>query len=299
MYKLIGLLIFGLFANFLTAQELDCQITVNTQKLSGTNKARFKTLERSLTELVTDKSWTRDRFEDNEKIKSKLIITIDSEQEPNVFRGNIQIQSLRPVFNSDYETTMLNHKDNDLEFEYLENELLEYNKSDVSSNLVAVIAYYVHMILGLDYDSFSKNGGSRYFSEAEEIVSRRSIANTGGWSATSRDRVNRYRLIEDIRSPQFKALRDCIYRYHRHGLDKMSSNPKEALEAITQSLEGLQEVYEVVPSSAGLRMFFDAKSDEIVGLYKASSAAERQKIYDLLARIDPGHINEYKALITD
>jgi hypothetical protein len=215
------------------------------------------------------------------------------------FKGTIQVQSRRPVFNTSYNTTMLNFQDNNLHFRFREYEKIEFSESTHLNNLSSILAFYAYVIIGLDYDSFSLLGGTEYFQKAERIVSNAQNAVERGWKAYEGNRKNRYWLIENLLNPKYKPLREAIYKYHRLGLDVMSEKTAEGRAEIAESLVLLQRVYREKPDPYlfALQLFFDAKSDELVNIFSESFPTEKARVVNILTEIDNANASKYKKII--
>jgi hypothetical protein len=300
-YKLLLLFTVLLLQTTIYAQEFNCNVQVVSPQIQGSNKQVFQTLQTAIYEFMNTRAWTNNIFEMDERIECNIYITISEYDNIDNFKGEIQVQSRRPVYNSSYNTTMFNYRDRDLEFRYIEFEPLEFNPSMHSSNLTSILAYYAYIILGLDYDSFSLLGGTSYYKIAEKIVQNAQNAPEKGWkSIQSTDRRNRYWLINNILDSKYEPVREFIYKYDRQGLDMMSSNPAEARKAIVESLEVLQNMYRNKPDPFMYfyQLMFDARSEEIVKVFSEGFAEEKQRAYKILIEIDPANKNKYDIILT-
>lgn len=287
------LLSFGLLT---TAQELRCNIQVISSQVQGTNRQVFQTLQSELFEFMNNRAWTEHIYSNEERIECNILINIQ-EQIGNEFSGSIQIQSRRPVYNSSYNSSVFNYKDNDVKFEYIEYEPLEFSLSENKSNLTSMLAYYAYIIIGLDYDTFSEQGGTPYFQNAERIVNNAQNAPEKGWKAFE-GRKNRYWLVENLLNNDYKDIRTFLYRYHRHGLDKMHEEAAEGRAEIAESLELLQEVYREKPDPFMFlfELIVDIKSDEIVNVFSESFPEEINRVQNIMVEIDPSHADRYEKL---
>ena len=277
-------------------QELRCNIQVVSSQIQGTNKQVFQTLQTAIYEFMNNTAWTNHVFTNEERIDCNILINLQNHS-GDEFRGSIQVQSRRPVFNTSYNTTVLNFKDDDLKFNYVEFEPLEFSISEHRSNLTSLLAYYAYIIIGLDYDTFSLMGGTEYFQNSEKIVTNASNAPEKGWKAFE-SRKNRYWLVENILNDRYKGLREFSYRYHRLGLDVMESKEAKGREEIAESLNLLQKIYRQKPDPY---LFFydlvmDAKSDEFVNIFSESFMAEADRVYKILVEIDPTRADKYKKI---
>ena len=280
------IILFFLLLSFgiIRAQELNCTVTVNAQKLSNANQQVFKTLETSLSEFVNQTHWTNKTFKQNEKIDCSMYITISSNSSDQ-FVATIQVQSSRLVYNSSYSSPILNYNDKDFSFTYTEFENLNFNPASFESNLVSVVSFYSYIILGMDADSFVPLSGDSYFETAQNIANVAQQSNYKGWGQAD-GYQNRYFLINDLLSPTFSEIRQTIYKYHS-GLDLMSQDLKAAKEKIKDGLLNLSKVNASRPNAFLTRVFFDAKSDEIVSIFSGGPSISISDLIDSLNKISP------------
>ncbi len=267
------------------SQEIDCQIVVNSDLVNQTNQQIFKTLEQSLREFLNTQTWTNAEILTQEKITCSLIFTFTAYSD-NQFEGTLQIQSQRPIFNSNYDSPMLNFLDKDIVFSYQEFEPLFYNAASFESNLTSLISFYVYLILGLDADSFQQNGGTPYFEQAQRIVNLAQQSKLKGWNQNDGNR-NRYWIIDTILSNTYREFRQSIYDYHRKGLDNMTEDPKAGKEAIINVINQLEELYVRRPNALLLQMFFDSKAEEIVNILSGGPEIPTQEVVTKLKKIAP------------
>jgi hypothetical protein len=279
------------------SQELRCNVQVITNQIQGTNKQKFTTLQRAVYEFLNGRNWTNNVFNNQERIEANIMINLTEEISSDEFRGTIQIQSRRPVFNSSYNSVLFNYLDNNLHFRYVEHETLEFSETQHLSNLTSILAFYVYIILGLDYDSFSLNGGTEYFQKAETIVSNAQNASERGWKSFESNR-NRYWLASNLRDPKYAPVREFNYRYHRLGLDRMSERPSEARAVIAESLFLIQKVYREKPDPFMhlLQVVFDAKSDEMINVFSETNPDEARRVATLLREVDPANTPKYQKI---
>lgn len=283
MYKIITfllLLTFGLSQ----AQQLNCTVTVNSQKLSNANQQVFKTLEASVSEFVNKTDWTGQSFKQNEKINCSMYITVLSNNSDQ-FTATIQVQSSRPVFNSSYSSPVLNYNDKDFSFRYTEFENLIFNPSSFDSNLVSVLAFYSNIILGMDADTFVLQSGNPNFEVAQNISNVAQQGGYKGWTQSDGNQ-NRYFLINDLLSPTFVDIRQTLFDYHT-GLDLMSQDLKASKEKIKASLFNLSKLNNSRPNAFLTRIFFDAKSDEIVSIFSGGPSITISDLVDNLNKVSP------------
>lgn len=277
------------------AQELRCNISVSSQRIQGANQNLFRTMQSDLYEFMNNRKWTEHVYSYDEKIRCNIAIRLDEQLSADEFRGSIQVQLKRPIFNSSYETTILNIKDNDFHCRYVEFQPLEFNETSNRDNLTNILAFYAYVILGFDYDSFSLEGGTPFFQKAQAIVNNSQNAREKGWKAFESER-NRYWLLENIMNKSYSDYRQCMYTYHRDGLDLMSDKPEEGRANIAQSLRDIQKVFRRRPSLYILQMFFDSKADELVNIFSKSFPDERNRVMTILNEVDPSNGSKYEKI---
>jgi len=282
-------MIFG----FVQGQELNCTVTVNAQKLSNANQQVFKTLETSLSEFVNQTHWTGLTFKQNEKINCSMYITISSNNSDQ-FVATIQVQSSRPTYNSTYASPILNFNDKDFSFSYTEFESLNFNPAVFESNLVSVVSFYSYIILGMDADSFMPSGGTPYLEIAQNISNVAQESGYRGWKQTDGNQ-NRYFLINDLLSPAYSEVRQTEYEYHS-GLDIMSQDLKAAKEKIKNALLNLGKLNESKPNAYLTRVFFDAKSDEIVSIFSGGPSVSISDLVDNLNKTSPLNSSKWASI---
>jgi hypothetical protein len=278
-----------------SAQEINARITINSDKIQGTNKQVYTSLQNTLTEFVNNRKWTDATFSANEKIDCTMTIVIN-EHTDNNFKSEIQVQARRPVYNSGYTTTLLNFQDRQLDFEYVEFSPLEYTNNTLESNLTATIVYYVYLILGLDFDSFSPKGGTDFFRQALQIVTlTQSQPGWNGWKAFESDR-NRHAIITALTESAADSFREMWYNYHRKGLDEMAANADRGRTSILETLPALEQLKSARPSSVLLQIFSDAKLDEVIAIYSKANMQEKQAGFKMLSTLYPTSSTRLEAL---
>lgn len=281
--KIVTLLVFLIFG-FTQAQQLNCTVTINTDRLPNPNQQVFKTLQTSLSEFVNKTDWTGSVLKQNERINCSMYITLSSNSSDQ-FSGTIQVQASRLIYNSTYSSPIFNYNDKDFSFRYTEYEPLLFNPTTFDSNLVSVVSFYSYMILGIDADTFQMGGGSSYLETAQNISN---VAQQGGFKGWSQaDGVqNRYFLINDMLSPTYSDLRQTMFLYHS-GLDNMSQDLKAAKEKIKSSILLIGKLNSVKPNAFLTRIFFDAKSDEIVSVFSGGPSIPVTDLTDVLNKVSP------------
>lgn len=285
------------FANALVceAQDVKAYVRINTEKIEGTNKDIYNELSNDLTEFINSRRWTDATFTDDERIECTFVITLEKAAGES-YSGSLQVQASRPVFNSGYSTTLFNFLDNNFSFTYEQYQKFEFNENVYESNLLSTIAYYVNIILGLNFDSFSRYGGNRYFEKAELIVSLAQTSDDIGWKAFDSDR-NRYALVSNYQDERLKKLRDIIYEYHRFGLDEMVNSVEKGRTNIYNILPYLKEMNRAVPYSIALQLFLEAKTNELLDMFKPATSKEKKDVYDILQSIMPTQSNKFQELL--
>lgn len=277
------------------AQELRCNVTVSGRGIEGANQNLFRTMQSDLYEFMNNRKWTDHVYSYDEKIKCNILIRLDEQVSSDEFKGSIQVQLTRPIYNSDYTSTILNIKDNDFQCQYQEYQPLEFNETSNRNNLTNILAYYAYVILGFDYDTFSEEGGTEFFIKAQSIVGNSQNASEKGWRSFESER-NRYWLIENVLNQSYSSYRACMYNYHRMGLDMMSARVEEGRANVASSLRDIQKVFRRRPSTYIVQMFFDAKADELANIFSKSYPDERNRVMAILNEVDPSNARKYEKI---
>lgn len=291
---------FILLSNVVFGQELNCRIQVVSQQIQSSNKHIFESMQKDLYEFINNRKWTENVFSNDERIECNILINLTEQISTDEYKGTMQIQSNRPVFNSNFNSVLFNYKDNDIQFNYVEFQPMEFNENSSLSSLTSLLAYYSYIIIGLDYDSFSPEGGTPYFQKAEKIVTNAQNLTQKGWKSFEGQK-NRYWLIENIMNSKYGPVRDFYYKYHRLGLDVMNEKPADGRAEIAEDLKLLQKVYREKPSQFMnfLQIVFDAKADEFVNVFSESFPDEKARVNTLLKEIDPANSTKYQKIISD
>jgi len=269
-----------------SAQELKCNVQINTSQIQGTNKQVFTTLQKDLGELMNNRKWSNATFSVSERIECTFAITVKTYAGGDNFTAEIQVQARRPVYNSTYFTTLFNFRDQNFNFTYIEGKPLESNDRQISNNLIATLFFYGYIILGYDADSFSQLGGTPFFHRAEDIANAMQSATETGWKAFESER-NRYALINGILDEKLKNLREMYYDYHRLGLDIMSENTDNGRAKIASTLLALRTANSDRPANIAITSFLDTKVDEIADIFSQGQPKEKTQIYELLMDVAP------------
>ncbi len=280
------------------SQELNARVQISAQQIQGsTNKEVFRTLQKSLFEFINNRQWTNNIYAPEERIECTFQINISELVSSDNYKGTMQIQANRPVFGTNLNTVLVNHRDVDIQFQYVEHDALEFNETTHGNNLTDIIAYWSYIILGMDYDSFSPKGGSEFFTKAETVVNNAQNAQEKGWKAFEGQK-NRYWIIQNINDSKYSGIRDFMYQYHRLGLDKMGEKVTIGRSKIADSFKLLQKVYREKPNPymPYLQLIFDAKADEFVNIFSEGPPDEINRVYNILTEINPANLSKYKKM---
>ncbi|MFZ4435796.1 MAG: DUF4835 family protein [Flavobacterium psychrophilum] len=268
-----------------SAQELNCTVKVNAEQIAGTNKQVFKTLEKALNDFVNKTEWTGQEYKANERINCSMNINV-TEFDTNRFKATIQVESSRPVYNSTYSSPVFNFNDKEFSFDYIEFQILNFNPTSFDSNLVSVISFYSFIIIGLDADTFALNGGSNYLENAREILTTAQGSNYKGWNQGESNQ-NRYFLLTDLLSQTYASYREALFQYHFEGLDTMHQDSKGAKDKIVEAVKNVTDLYKVRPNAFLMRVFFDAKVDEMVSLFSGGPKMNVAELIGTLNQVSP------------
>ncbi|MBD5223970.1 MAG: DUF4835 family protein [Bacteroidales bacterium] len=278
----VGILLFG---TKMHAQEFRANVEVNSQQIEGTNRNAFETLKEQITTYMNETKFSDATFAPNEKIECTVYLTI-GEYDGDRVKGDLQLQLIRPVYNSTYTTTLFNFKDTRVEFNYREGDPLVYNETQPENNLTAILDFYANLFLALDFDSFSPRGGERFYEKAQSIVQMQQSSGEIGWR-TFEDTKNRSAVLNSYTDGNTSGIRNLLYNYHRKGLDEMVTSPDKGRGVITDSLNEIKTIADNSPMSVALSIFRDSKLDELVNVYSKAPDNERNDVYNLLQPIYP------------
>lgn len=299
MKRLCFVSILLLTALFVSAQELRCKVTINSDKIEGSNKSVYETLRQTLEEYINTTRWTNLTFAEKERIDCSMMIIVNS-VDNNVYHCEMQIQSRRPVYNTAYYSSMVNMRDIQFNFLYQEFDRLEYTPGVFTTNIAELVAYYCYLLIGYDMDSYSRLGGTPYFQECEGIVSTAQSASIDdaevkGWKAFDSNR-NRYALINNLMDEAFRDFRNYCYEYHRLGLDEMSQNVANGRARIAEGITILRETNKARPATYAVNVFLDAKSDELINIFSQGTSSEKDLVYETLNAVDPTRQAQYEKI---
>jgi len=268
------------------AQELNCVVKINAAEIGVSNKQVFVTMQNAIFEYLNNTKWTNITYQEHEKIHCSLTINILDNPATNQYKGSLQLQVSRPVYNATYTTSILNFNDNDISFNYEEYQPLVYNENSFDSNLVSILTYYAYTILGFEADTFGFKGGEQFHKLAEGVVNVAQQGGGKGWKKIDGNNT-RYALNENLLSPVYEQFRKTLYEYHLQGLDRMVDDKKGAKESIAKSIIDLQKLYNDRPNTFLIRVFMDTKSEEIVEIFSDGPRVDITELREALSRIFP------------
>jgi hypothetical protein len=278
------------------AQELKCSVTINATQIQTSDRGIFKDMENAIEQFMNGRKWTSDSYKAHEKIDCNFLITITKMPSIGNFTASVQIQSARPVFNTNYSSLVFNFADRDWEFDYIESMPLEYNDNTFINNLTSMLALYAYLVIGLDADTFSDLGGTPYYQRALGVVNNAQQSNRPGWQSIGSNR-SRYWLVENLNNPQMTDLRKALYSYHRLGLDIFDQNPDETRATILKGLKDIKKIRDVNPTAILVVSFFDAKGKELANIFSDGNIQVRREAYDIITAIDPSNRSSYEKIL--
>lgn len=296
MNRLLLILFLCLFLLRVHSQELYCTVDVRSQQVQGSDRRIYETLKNAIYEFMNNQQWTNYNYKYNERIECSILFNVTDRPSPDYFRCEMTIALRRPVFNSSYNTVLLNYIDKEVEFEYIENQPLDFSVGIFTSNLTSVLAFYSYVMIGLDFDSFIMDGGDPYYEEALNIVNSAQSSGYKGWSSAEGVR-NRYWLLENLTNPSYSGIRSFYYEYHLKGLDIMYEEPEKGRAAILETLSYLQQVKQSRPSLLVLQIISDSKRDEFVNIFSEGAPTEKSNAVKLLNEIDPSNAMSYQKIL--
>jgi hypothetical protein len=294
--RLTILLLFYCFSG--SAQELNFTVIINSDRARTQEKEIFEDMKVSFEQFLNGRNWTGDDFQSLERIKGNMLITINDMPQVGFYNATVQVQTVRPIFGTNYESMMFNFIDRNWSFEFLQSQPLEFNRFSFLNNISSLLAYYAYMAIGIDYDSFSLRGGDSYFEIANTIVNNAQQTPRPGWSQNPSDRRNRYWLINDIYiSSIFAPIREAYYLYHRRGMDIILNQSEEGYKNILAAVKMVSDANQAQPNSIFTIAFMDAKSDEIVKILKKAPEEIRTEAVEYLLKVDPNNARKYNDLL--
>lgn len=289
-------ILFTLISSASFSQELNATVRVSGQNLPASANRVVEDMQNAFAQFLNNRKWTEHTYAAEERINCNFIITIDDMPSVSDFTATVQIQSSRPVFNTNYETLIFNFADRDWSFRYTEDQPLNFNPNAFTDNITSLLSFYAYMILGMDYDSFGNLGGQPYFELAQQVVIN-AQQQGGGWDQFGGNRRNRYWLVENMINPQMIPIREGLYQYHRQGLDIFSDEEDKGRANILEALQGMQEISKLFPQSIAIISFFDAKNDELISVFTKGDPSDRREAYNTLVAINPSETDKYQVII--
>jgi hypothetical protein len=278
-----------------TAQDLNAHVQVLSPKIQSSNKRAFTVLENSIKDFLNNRKWSADQILPQERIECTFVLNITSWDGSSAYSAELQVQSNRPVYGAAYSSTLLSINDKDFDFTYTEGQNLDFNEQTYQSNLSSVMAFYANVIIGMDYDSFSRFGGTPYFSKAQTIVNAAQTGSAKGWNAFDNNH-DRYWIAENLNNKRYAPLREFTYNYHRNGLDIMADNADNGRKAIAALLPTLTQIDRQSTGAILPQIVFTAKSDELISIFSTLPPPDRISAYNTLMEIDPSNGNKYQSL---
>lgn len=293
MRNYLYIFLFLLLGQNISSQELNCQVSVVSVQVQGTTEKQiFEQLQKSIFEFMNNTRWTKDNFTVNERIDCSVLINVTQKLSADDYMATIQIQSRRPVYKSSYFSPTVNYIDESFVFKYQQFQQLEFNLNTFQNNITSVLAYYAYIIIANDYDTYSNLGGTEYFQKAQLIVTNAQSAAESGWKSFESQK-NRYWIVENALQPVFQPIRECMYKYHRLGLDIMFDKADDGRKEVLKSIDLLSGVYKNRPASFAMELFFDAKVTEVVNIFSKGNPDEKTKAVEILTTVDPANSNKY------
>ncbi len=296
MYKKsLLLIVFSFLSYSILAQEINCNVTINAQNIQISDRSIFQDMENAFEQFLNNRRWTNEVFRPEERIRCNMVLTMETMPNIGSFTASLQIQVLRPVYGTNYETVVFNFADRNWQFDYTESLPLEFNENTFNTNLTSMLGFYAYIILGYDYDSFSRLGGSAFFDRAFNVVINAQQSPRAGWKQFESNR-NRYWITENLMSSQMVPVREAIYEYHRLGLDMFGRDPEQGRDAIITALQKIKDVNKLRPNSVIINSFFDAKSDELANIFSQGNDSKRRQAVEILRELDPTNTEKYSRI---
>lgn len=278
------------------SQEINGSVQVSARQIEGTDREAFNELQQALYEFVNNTIWTNYNYKLEERIECTILLTLSQRISSDQYKGKLNLVLRRPIYKTNYNSTMFNYIDTDVEFTYSLGEPLLYAEGSFTNNLTSLVAYYVYVFLGIDADSYSKFGGTPYFEKAQGVVQNAQNTSEAGWKAFE-NMKNRYWLTENLMNPQYRPIRESIYEYHRKGLDLMYDNVESGRSNIAESLKLLQQANRTKPGSFLLRLYVDSKRDEIIKIFGEGGPNVKTEVVNIMKEIDPANGDKYSAIL--
>lgn len=283
----------------LQAQELNCTVQINDAQIEVADKRVFREMEQAFTNFLNNTKWTEDTYDFNERINCTLQITISNMPAIGSYSGTMVVRAVRPVFNTSYTTSTFTFVDRDFNFNYIESQPLNFNINAYNNNITSLLGFYAYMILGMDYDTFERQGGTFPFQQARTIAQIAQQQGVPGWDPASGGNASRSKgaLIDNIFNPRLLALREIMYEYHRNGLDTFTADAEASRKLVLENLAVLKQIRDYNPSSILLITFFDSKATELANMFQQGTPQVKQQAYNLLTSLDPSNTEKYGAIL--
>lgn len=289
---LIGLLV---LSSTLHAQELNCQVQINSQQIAMGDNAIFDAMQRSVYEFMNTRRWTNDKYAPSERIDCSMVIQIDKQLSTGFYEATFQISSSRPVYGSTYTSTLFRFQDEQVRFKYMQFDVLDFSDNAYISEFTSILGFYAYVILAMDYDSYAQYGGEEQWTKAQQVMSNAQTSGEKGWQSFS-SRNNRYWFVTNYMNARFKPLRQANYKYHREGFDMLNENVQSGRKAVLDAVKLIEKVHQAEPNSFNVRLWFTAKNDEIIKLFTKAEPAEKNEIVSVLDIIDPANSTKYTSI---
>lgn len=297
MYKILTLVWCFFFTTNVHAQEIMANVIIDAELIQTQEKQIFQDMKETITQFLNTRRWTNDKFSAQEKIKLTIQIRLQSVPSVNKYKATAQIQSSRPTYGTGYESPVLTFFDTDFNFDYAPSQPIDFNENAYQNNLSSLLAFYAYLAIAMDYDSFSKGGGTQYFDKLVLIMNNAQSGPEAGWRQAESNNNSRYWLLENLTSPQFKEFREGTYVYHRLGLDGMLQDPELGRSKILEVLTNLKKVYDIRSNSCLLRTYFNTKDLELINVFSDGTSSEKSKAIELLKTMDPTNTEKYEKII--
>jgi hypothetical protein len=291
-------IIFFLLAQGASAQEFNFKVELNTQQVQNLDPSVITSLKTAMTEFLNNRKWTNYNFKTGERIECTLLFNIQQIVGSDQFTGTFNIIMERPVYHADYHSPLLNMIDKDIRFRYTPSQSMNFVQNSYTNNLTSLLAYYAYMILGIDFDTFSPDGGTPFYQQAMSIVQSAQKSGEPGWTAGESTK-DRYHFVEQMLNKAYEPLRQFLYQYHRLGLDVMAGDVASGRKAVLASLQDLRQVYEKRPGLYDLQLILDAKRNELIQMFSQAPESEKSQMVDTMSLIDPANGNRYRSVLAN
>lgn len=295
MKKLVVLFLFLMTMAGISAQDFQCQLSINSQQISGSNREKFNSLQQELIKFINDRKWCQYNLKINERINCGIMINLES-QSGDVLTGSMTIQLQRPVYKTNYKTDILNFQDKAVQFTYIEGTPLEYADNANLNQLTTLIAFYLNLFLGMEFDTFSMNGGAPYFDKCQNMIDLCQSVKEPGWKSYESGQANRYWILENLNNPSYSEFHEFLYNYHRLGLDVMADSPDAGRAVIAESLRLLQNINSQRSGLYLMQIIVQSKATEIINIFRNGTQGEKTQVAAIMKVLDPANASRYDVL---